>query len=225
MWAVEKLTVPFSSVALQSTVICRTFERMVHCLSLHETTDVKIPPATGRSSTRACLPEHKVDELRLTLQNHDLDVTSESQKHIGVTSGLPSSSNLRRQTWLGEVLGGFPGRRLRRIAWDSKDFQSRIWWQSRPGGRRRLDEVCQARTRRFSFFGRMWQVRPGFSKAVLLGRPGGFLGLSAKGSHLVKSPLEALQMDPILRGQKISQIPLFLCTKYVTCHVCRGCVL
>ena len=38
--------------------------------------------------------------IRLTLQDHDLDVTSESQKHIGVASGLPSSSNLRRQTWL-----------------------------------------------------------------------------------------------------------------------------
>ena len=133
--------------------------------------------------------------IRLTLQDHDLHVTSESQKHIGVTSGLPSSSNLRRQTWLGQVLGGFPGRRLRRIAWDSKDFQGRIRWQSRPGGRRRLDEVCQARTRRFSFFGRMWQVRPGFSKAVLLGRPGGFLGLS-EGLAPCEEPLRSCADGP-----------------------------
>ena len=116
---------------------------------------------------------------------------------------VPTFGDRPGLSWRG--LGGFPGRRLRRIAWDSKDFHSRILVAVKAGrGRRRLDEVCQARTRRFSFFGQMWQVRPGFSMAVLLGRPGGFLGLSAKGSHLVKSPLEALQMGPILRGQKIS---------------------
>ena len=160
--------------------------------------------------------------IRLTLQDHDLDVTSESQKHIGVTSGLPSSSNLRRQTWLGQVLGGFPGRRLRRIAWDSKDFHSRILVAVKAGrGRRRLDEVCQARTRRFSFFGRMWQVRPGFSKAVLLGRPGGFLGLS-EGLAPCEEPLRSCADGP--DSARTKDIPLFLCTKYVTCHACRGCV-
>ena len=134
---------------------------------------------------------------------------------------VPTFGDRPGLSWRG--LGGFPGRRLRRIAWDSKDFHSRILVAVKAGrGRRRLDEVCQAKDKKVFL---LWADVAG--KAWLFhGRPARsprwVSWTQREGLAPCEEPLRSSADGP--DSARTKDIPLFLCTKYVTCHACRCCV-